>query len=209
MLGDLKILSPGHSMVSDYKRELLLDSGLSRVTYTVDNVVYTRTAFCSYPDKVMVVRIEASEPGSINSFFSIEGRTNPQGTSDEKWGVKFIGENTLSLYGKTRSIEVSEERLKYESRIIVIPEGGSIQTEYRSNLPLIHVVGANSVTLYMSAATSFKRYDDVSADPVEKNNIILTARIHPTYLLMNASICLHRAMIQTSLHYFFSMEGIC
>ncbi len=173
-LGDLKILNPGHSNVSGYKRELLLDSALAKVSYKVGDAEFTRTSFCSYPDQVMVIRIEASKPGSINSYFSIEGRTNPSGTRDEKWRVSSTGDNTLSLSGMTRSIKVSDKRLKYESRILIVPEGGSMKTEYGSNLPLIHVEGANSVTLYMTAATSYKRYDDVSGDPQKKNDEVLT-----------------------------------
>ena len=38
-------------------------------------------------DQVMVIRIDASKPGSINNYFQLEGVTNPTGTLDEKWGI--------------------------------------------------------------------------------------------------------------------------
>ena len=172
-LGELRIIFAEHAFVSDYKRELVLDSALVRVNYTVDNVEFTRTSFCSYPDQVMVVRIEASEPESISSFFSLEGVTNPHGTRDEEWGLTFEGENTIILSGMTRSIEVSEQRTKYECRIQVEPDGGDMEMIFKSNVPTIRLRNANSVTLYLTAATSFVRYNDVSADPVTRNDKVL------------------------------------
>ncbi len=180
-LGNISITSPGHSFVSNYKRELLLDSALTRVSYRVGDVSFTRTAFCSYPDQVMVIKIDASEPGSINTYFQIEGETNPRGTMDEKWGISFKDDNTLILSGITRSIEVSDQRLKYESRIRAVPEGGKMEIIYKANMPLIHVEGANSVTLYMTAATSYVNYDDVSANPVERNDKVLNDLENKSY----------------------------
>ncbi|HCC71398.1 MAG TPA: hypothetical protein DEQ09_09655, partial [Bacteroidales bacterium] len=172
-LGNLRIILPGHSFASGYRRELLLDSALARVSYTVDGVEFTRTSFCSYPDQVMVVRIEASEPNSISSYFSMEGITNPLGTGDEEWGLSYEGDNTILLSGMTRSFEVSDQRTKYECRIMVIPEGGEMEMIFKSNIPTIRLMNANSATLYLTAASSFVSYNDVSADPVTRNDKVL------------------------------------
>ncbi len=180
-LGNIRIFSPGHAFVSDYNRELLLDSALALVSYKVGDIKFTRTAFCSYPDQVMVIKIDASKPGSINTYFQLEGVTNPGGTRDEKWGISFKDDNTLILSGITRSIEVSDERLRYESRIRAVPEGGSMEIIYKANMPLIHVEGANSVTLYMTTATSYVNYNDISGDPVKRNNQVLNDLGSRTY----------------------------
>ena len=172
-LGNLKILSPDQAIVTDYRRELLLDSALARVSYKVGNVLYTRTAYCSAVDQVMVVRIDASKPGSINTYFQLEGISNPRGKSDEKWGIFSKGENTLILKGVTRSFEVSDKRLNYEGRIKAVAEGGKVDIILKENNPYIRVIGANSVTLYFTAATSFIKYNDVSGDPVAKNDKVL------------------------------------
>ena len=169
-LGNLRILSPGHAFVSDYRRELLLDSALVRVSYKIDNVEFTRTAFASAVDQVMVIRIDASKPGSINSYFQLEGRTNPSGTRDERWGISADGDNMLILKGVTRSFDISDERLHYEGRIKVVPDGGEMTVIHSSNNPSVKVVGANSVTVYLTAATSFVDFSNVSADPAARND---------------------------------------
>lgn len=48
-----------------YRRELSLSEALSRVSYEQDGVVYTREAFSSYPDSMIVCRLTASEGGAL------------------------------------------------------------------------------------------------------------------------------------------------
>ncbi|HBJ19118.1 MAG TPA: hypothetical protein DDY70_05210, partial [Clostridiales bacterium] len=58
----------GHaeSEISDYERTLDLRTALSSVEYTYGGVTYTREYFTSYPDKVLVVRLRASEDGKLS-----------------------------------------------------------------------------------------------------------------------------------------------
>lgn len=172
-LGNLRILSPGHAFVTDYKRELSLDSAIVKVSYKVGDVKFTRTAFCSAVDQVLVVRMEASRPGQISSYFELEGRTNPAGTGDEKWNVLPAAGNNLVLAGLVPGYVSSDQRLKYEGRLRVISEGGTASTVFADNQPQIKVVNANSVTLIFTAATGFKRYNDISADPVSRNDAVM------------------------------------
>jgi alpha-L-fucosidase 2 len=172
-LGNLRILSPGHAFVTDYKRELLLDSAISRISYKIGKAKFTRTVFCSFPDQVMVVRIEALEHGIINNYFELEGETDRTVPRDGKWQVGPEGDNTLILSGITRSFRVSDQRLNYECRIKVVPDGGVLRIVSRDNQPMIEVKNANAVTLYLTAASSYKNYNDVSGDPEKKNIEIL------------------------------------
>lgn len=180
-LGTLSIISPGHSFVEDYKRELLLDSALAKVSYRIKDVEYERTYFCSYPDQVMAIRLSASKPGSISAYFSIEGLTNPRGTGDEEWGLNHKGDSMLILSGKTRSFKSSDERLKYESRLQVVPEGGKMDVIFADNKPTIRLTGSNSVTLYLTAASSFISYKDVSGNPGKRNDKYLENIRNKTY----------------------------
>ena len=58
----------GHrfSDVSDYSRWLDLETAISGVRYTLDGVSYTRECFVSYPDKAIVIRLDASETGKLS-----------------------------------------------------------------------------------------------------------------------------------------------
>lgn len=55
-----------HSDVRDYKRYLDLKTAVSGVSYTYDEVTYSREYFTSYPDKALVIRLDASEEGALN-----------------------------------------------------------------------------------------------------------------------------------------------
>ena len=180
-LGNLRIISPRHAFVTGYKRELSMDSAIVRVSYQVGVVKFTRTAFCSAVDRVMVVRLEASRPGQISSYFEIEGRVNPAGTGDEKWSVKGPGDNSLVLDGMVPGYVSSDQRLSYQGRLQVIPEGGKVSTVFADNQPQIKVLNANSVVLIFTAATSFNRYNDISGDPVKRNDEMLEKVKSRTY----------------------------
>lgn len=62
-LGDLVLDFAGHDQAADYARELDLDSAVARVAYQAGGVRFTREAFASAPDQVLVVRVEADRPG--------------------------------------------------------------------------------------------------------------------------------------------------
>jgi len=55
----------GEEEVGEYERYLDLKEGIEGVGYVVRGVKYERTVFASYPDNVIVARVETSEPGSL------------------------------------------------------------------------------------------------------------------------------------------------
>ena len=56
----------GHSNPTNYRRELSLNDGISTVSYDYGNVTYSREYFTSYPDKVMAIRLDASQSGALS-----------------------------------------------------------------------------------------------------------------------------------------------
>ena len=180
-LGNLRILHPDHTQVTDYQRELLLDSALVRVAYKVNDIEYIRTTYTSAVDQVMVHHIESPDRGKIDAYFQLEGLNNPKGTGDEEWKVDYRGNSSLVLSGLTRSFEISDERLRYECLANVTAEGGEVSIIYMDNNPMIKVSGANSVNMLLSASSSFVSYKDVSGDPSEINSRILSAALDRTY----------------------------
>jgi alpha-L-fucosidase 2 len=69
-IGDLSLAFDGVGDVADYRRELDMETGVAKVTYRSGGVFFTREAFISYPDRVLVMRITADKPGSV----SVEAR---------------------------------------------------------------------------------------------------------------------------------------
>ncbi|HEX8377955.1 MAG TPA: glycoside hydrolase family 95 protein, partial [Pedobacter sp.] len=70
--GDIKMKFQNHGgKVDNYERDLNLCNSTASVAYTIDNVRYTRTYFCSFPSQVMVMQLTASQPGKLS--VEIEG----------------------------------------------------------------------------------------------------------------------------------------
>jgi alpha-L-fucosidase 2 len=147
--GDLHFHFIGQTNVSDYRRELDLDSATARVTCRAGGVEFNREAFASYPDNVIVLRFTADKPGRISFTLKMDSpQTNSETTA--------IAADTLALAG-----QVEADGLKFESRLRVVAGGGTVTT----NGNFITVEKADSATLLLVAATSFKNFQDISADP--------------------------------------------
>ncbi len=170
-LGDLWLFFPGHEEVTDYRRELNIDEAISRVSYRVGGVGYTREVFSTAVDQVIVVRITADQPGALTFSAELHGARNQThsnyGTGYFWWeGVPPDG---LKIYGKSDDYLGIEGKLRYEARLIARSDGGEIEVDYKT----LHVRNATSATLIIAAATNFVNYKDVSADQVARVDEVL------------------------------------
>src|SRR5687768_4024958 len=50
-LGELRVTFDGHGSPAEYRRELLLDDGVTRVTYRIGDANHIRETFASFPDQ--------------------------------------------------------------------------------------------------------------------------------------------------------------
>lgn len=64
-LGDLHLEFAGGGQVTNYRRWLDLATATSGVRFERDGVTYTREAFLSHPDQVLVIRLTASQPRAL------------------------------------------------------------------------------------------------------------------------------------------------
>ncbi len=64
-IGDL-VLSFPDSNIADYRRELDMETGVATIRYRQGDAVFTRQAFVSWPDRVLVIRISADKPGRVS-----------------------------------------------------------------------------------------------------------------------------------------------
>ena len=55
-----------YSGVSNYTRDLILNDATAHVRYDYGGVTYSREYFTSYPDKVMAIKLSASESGKLS-----------------------------------------------------------------------------------------------------------------------------------------------
>ena len=70
-LGMINIKDCNQGEFTDYYRELSLDNSLATVRYRRNGIQYTKEYFASYPDKMIAIKLSASQKRSINSDISL------------------------------------------------------------------------------------------------------------------------------------------
>jgi alpha-L-fucosidase 2 len=165
-LANLHLFFKNQDSITNYKRWLDLETGISSVSYTSNGITYQRDVFASAPDQVIVVRITANKPNSISLTANLRGVRNQAHSNyaTDYFRMDALGRQGLVLTGKSADYMGIEGKLRYEARIKAIPEGGTVNTEGVD----LNIENANAVTLYFAAATNFVNYKDVSANPHQR-----------------------------------------
>jgi alpha-L-fucosidase 2 len=150
--GDLRLSFPNHHLATNYRRELDLDAAVARTTYRLGETTYTREVFASYPAQAIVIRLTADKPGAVEVILRSESPHKSAAT-------RLVGTDTLALSG-----QIAADGLRFESRVRLIATGGTAESTENK----IAVKNADSVLIILVAATSFKNYEDISADPAAR-----------------------------------------
>jgi alpha-L-fucosidase 2 len=152
-VGSLHLSFPGHEKFSNYYRELDIEKAVAKTTYVVDGVTYTREALASFPDRVIVMRLTASKPGSLSFSASY---SSPQ----RKKTFATTATKDLTISGTTSDHEGVKGMVEFKGITRIKLDGGSLS----SNDTSLTVNGANSATIFISIATNFNNYKDISGD---------------------------------------------
>lgn len=140
-LGDLRIDNGKNADYENYYRELDLNDGVVRVTYTQNGVNFKREIFTSYPDQVMVARFSADKPGQISFSCSLD--------RPEYFDV-YSEDNQLIMTGALSNGQ-GGKGLQYMARLLAVNENGRVSV---SDSSLI-VEDADEVILILSASTDY------------------------------------------------------
>lgn len=164
-MGNLRLTFPGHENFQDYYRELDLTNAVVSSRYNLNGVKYETKVFSSFPDQVLIIRISADKPGSLSFAASLDRPSKIDITTNRK--------DELIMSGKTNDFEnVRGELLQFNTKVKILTSGGSVSA---SDTTLI-VSKADIATIYVSMATNFVNYNDISANAVERvNNYLQTA----------------------------------
>lgn len=165
-LANLHLFFENQKEVSGYKRWLNLETGITCVEYTVNDITFRREVISSAPDQVILVRLTASKPGSISFKAQLRGIRNPAHSNyaTDYFTMDGVGSDGLMVNGKSADYLGIEGKLRYKVQLKAIPEGGKIKEE---NDYLI-IEKADAVTLCIAAATNFVNYRDVSANQITR-----------------------------------------
>ena len=136
--------------VEDYCRDLDLTRAVAGVGFTANGVRYTRSAFASLRDRVLVIRLDASKKGALT--FSL--------TQDCKFPFEVATEGkTLVTRIKGVEHEGIPGGLTAECRTQVLSDGKVVAEDKQ-----LTISGATHVTLLVNAATNYVNYHDISGD---------------------------------------------
>ncbi|MBU4436129.1 MAG: glycoside hydrolase family 95 protein [Alphaproteobacteria bacterium] len=153
-LGDLRLTFPGlPETAQGYVRDLDLDAATARVRFSHDGVAHVREVIASAPDQVVAMRLGADKSGAINVDLAFDSPLKPTITVEDG--------DTLVLSGVNGGQEGIAGALKVDCRVKVVATGGKIVAGPEG----VSVRGADAVVLLLAAATSYRRFDDVSGDP--------------------------------------------
>ena len=179
-VGSVKLAFHRKDNTSSYRRQLNLGTALATTQYTLDGVTYRRTCFASQADNAIIVRIEASEKGALSFNVSFD---SPLETS------RSVNSHQLAAIVKGVEQEGVPAGLQAECRLEVLSDGEIVDGEES-----IAVVSATTVTLYITAATNFVNYHDVSGEPTRKNIKSLSALRGRSYQqILNCHLAKYKA----------------
>nr|WP_291529333.1 glycoside hydrolase family 95 protein [Bacteroides sp. UBA939] len=157
-VGSLQIRYNERKEITDFYRELDIDQAITTTRYKADGVEFVEEAFASLTDQLIIVRIQASRPKAINCelFFNTP-------MPEPKYSIQ--GKKELRLEGITKGSKFFPGKVHYCADLKVKNRGGEVV----ATDTLLSVKDATELTLYISMATNFVNYKDISADPYQRN----------------------------------------
>ncbi|MFC4776593.1 glycoside hydrolase N-terminal domain-containing protein [Paenibacillus sp. GCM10023252] len=142
----------GHEEVTEFERGLSLNDAIAYCRYRHHDVRYEREYFASYPDRIIVIRLSASQPGSLTFVVRPEipyckDYAKTPGDGGGKSGEVIAEGDTLTLRGRMHYYNT-----RFEGLIKVIAPSGVMLEEQGA----IRVSGADSALLLVAVGTNYK-----------------------------------------------------
>ena len=167
-LGSLLLHFDGHNNFENYRRELDIENAIASVRYDVDGVTYSREIFSSFTDNVIIVRLTANKPQALTFTASF--------VSPMKHSVRSEADR-LVMTVRGSDHEGVAGAIEAETHLAALCSGGKA-TVCNGQM---EICNADTVTLYISAATNFVDYQTVDGNAHKKATDILQAAIRNPY----------------------------
>lgn len=175
-LGTLYIDFGDAEGISNYYRELDLNTATAKVTYTQNDIKFRREYFISHPDKIMVIKLTSSKKASINCSLNFESLLKFK-TEIKNNEININGYAPYNVEPNYRRkianpISFDEDRgTRFTSLFKVKSKDGTIKPSNNT----LHIKNSSEVYIYVSIATSFNGFDK---DPAKegKNHKAIAAK---------------------------------
>jgi len=136
VFGNVYVDLPEHTNMAAYRRDLDLGRAQAHVTYESGGVKYEREFFCSHPAGLLAARFTADKPHRYSGAVEME---------DSHQAATVVAGNRLTVSGKLAN------GMKYEWQALVLPDGGSLQT----NGSTLEFKDCDGLTLLITAGTDY------------------------------------------------------
>ena len=179
-LGSVK-LQLGHHDVTKYERALNLGTATATTSYIYNGVKYERTVFASQADGVIVVQLKAGKKGALS--FDVDFTSQLKATKQQPLIGRISGG---AGDGPVAYLSATVDGVEHEGIKAGLKAGCKIAVDTDGNVTggdggSVAIKGATTATLYITAATNFVNYHDVSGDAWKKIDEVLASIQGKTY----------------------------
>ncbi len=187
-LGDLHLHLAGAGDPQEYARELDLRTAIATTRYRLGDVTYTREAFASAPDQVIVIRLTGDRPGSVGVVATLDSPHPHAAAAHGAGGLRLTGKAPWYVAPNYHVVDqplVYEdehgEAMRFEVRLEAVADGGTVTASDDG----LRIEGADAVTLLLAAGTSFNGFEHSPGlhgrDPAEHVQGHLAAALQRSY----------------------------
>ena len=146
---------------SAYKRQLNLADALHTISYTQNGVNYNREYFCSFPDKVMVLKLTANQKKEYSATIRLKNAHQ---------GNITVNGNTIQFVGKLSN------GMSYQATALVKIENGSSHSVKDDDGEKLKIDNADAITIIFTGATNYSNKREQNwkgEEPASKIDAIL------------------------------------
>lgn len=143
-LAIINIKDANKGQFSNYKRELSLDNAMAALSYTREGIKYQREYFASHPDKMIAIRLTASQKKAINCDISLTSLIPHQVKASNK---------QLTITG--HAMGKPENSTHFCSILSIKNQDGTITADDST----LHLQGVSEAVIYLVNETSYNGFD--------------------------------------------------
>jgi len=134
--------------ITEYYRDLDLNTAIASTRFTVNGVNYIRQVFSSVPDQVIVVRVAADKAGSLSFEVSLD---RPADYTVE------ASQGTLDMFGQAQH-NGRHLGVTWHCRLQTLVEGSEgVRIMYEKNH--LRIQNADTVTFFIASSTDYNKND--------------------------------------------------
>ena len=187
--GDLLLDFVAPHGATRYRRSLELRTAIASTRFSSAGTLYTREVLASAPDQLIVIRLSAAGPGTLDfdvgyrhprdvkyGDYDNHGQPLVSATAAPAWDLRedleraarpatlrigADGDAALLIEGRNIAAAGIDAALRYAVRVRALGDGAIAVRDDR-----LEIRGARSITLLVAAATSHVNFRDTSGDPL-------------------------------------------